>query len=160
MMQDVIREGTGSGAKALGRSDLAGKTGTTDDYRDAWFSGYNGEIAATAWVGFDQATSLGRGEAGGRTALPMWVDYMRVALDGVPEAPAAPPAGVVRAHVHAETGEPIAPADPQAILEYFVRTPGTADSTRTADTGTTEAPEAEAPPPLPTPSGNIREKLF
>lgn len=160
MMQDVIREGTGSGAKALGRSDLAGKTGTTDDYRDAWFSGYNGEVTATAWVGFDQATSLGRGEAGGRTALPMWVDYMRVALDGVPETPAAPPAGVVRAHVHAETGEPIAPADPQAIVEYFVRTPGTADSTRTADTGTTEAPETETPPPLPTPSGNIREKLF
>lgn len=159
MMQDVIREGTGSGAKVLGRRDLAGKTGTTDDYRDAWFSGYNGEIAATAWVGFDQATSLGRGEAGGRTALPMWVDYMRVALDGVPETPAAPPAGVVKAYVHAETGEPVARADPEAIEEYFVRAPGTADGARTADAGTAEAQEAEAPP-LPPPSGNIREKLF
>ncbi|BAU46630.1 peptidase [Sulfurifustis variabilis] len=159
MMQDVIREGTGSGAKVLGRRDIAGKTGTTDDYRDAWFSGYNHEVAATAWVGFDQASSLGRGEAGGRTALPMWVDYMRVALEGIAENPVATPDGITKSYVHAETGEPVAAGDPDAIEEYFARGPAAAEGPRTAEAGTAEMPETGAPP-VPPPSDNIREKLF
>ncbi|MEK7697162.1 MAG: hypothetical protein AAB346_03390, partial [Pseudomonadota bacterium] len=91
MMRDVIREGTGKAALELGRKDLAGKTGTTNEYRDAWFSGFNADLIATAWLGFDQPGPLGRGETGGRAALPIWMDYMRVALDGVPEKPLLPP---------------------------------------------------------------------
>src|SRR5581483_1747277 len=99
MMQDVIREGTGVGAKVLGRKDLAGKTGTTNEYRDAWFSGFNSDVVATAWIGFDQSTPLGRGETGGRAALPMWINYMRVALEGIPEKPLIPPEGIVKSYI-------------------------------------------------------------
>src|SRR3989344_4156021 len=91
MMQDVIREGTGRGALVLGRKDLSGKTGTTNDYRDAWFSGFNADMVTTAWTGFDQPASLGRGETGARAALPIWIDFMRTALQGIPETPLTPP---------------------------------------------------------------------
>ncbi|HYM47910.1 MAG TPA: penicillin-binding transpeptidase domain-containing protein, partial [Burkholderiaceae bacterium] len=80
MMRDVIREGTGRAAMALNRNDLAGKTGTTNEYRDAWFVGYNSDLVATAWIGFDQPAPLGRAETGGRAALPIWIEYMREAL--------------------------------------------------------------------------------
>ena len=85
MMQDVIRRGTGRRAQALGRDDLAGKTGTTNDAKDAWFNGFTPNLVATVWVGFDQERSLGETEEGGKTALPIWVHFMREALRGVPQ---------------------------------------------------------------------------
>ncbi len=105
MMRDVVRRGTGRRAyNTLRREDLAGKTGTTNDRRDAWFSGFNGDLVATAWVGFDQERPLGRYEEGGRTALPMWIYYMEEALDGVPEHSMQRPPGIVDVRINPETG--------------------------------------------------------
>jgi penicillin-binding protein 1A len=96
MMQDVVRRGTAGKAMALGRSDLAGKTGTTNDYVDAWFSGYNPGLVGIAWVGHDQPKKLGSGETGGVLALPIWIGYMEKALKGVPEQSMEVPPGLVR----------------------------------------------------------------
>jgi len=120
MMADVIRRGTARRALALGRSDLAGKTGTTNDRRDAWFSGFNANLVATGWIGFDQERTLGAMEEGGRTALPMWIYYMREALRGRPERRLPMPEGVVTARVSTRTGEPAGPDDPDASFEYFL----------------------------------------
>ncbi len=96
LMQDVIRAGTARPALVLKRKDIAGKTGTTNDQHDAWFSGYNPDMVATAWVGFDQPRSLGESETGGHTALPMWISFMKEALKGKPEREAPrPPKGLV-----------------------------------------------------------------
>jgi penicillin-binding protein 1A len=95
MMRDVVRHGTATAAMSLGRGDLAGKTGTTNDFLDAWFGGYNGELVAVAWVGFDQPKTLGRNETGGNVALPIWIRYMRVALKGAAETPLEAPQGVI-----------------------------------------------------------------
>ena len=84
MLRDVVRYGTARKAKILERDDLAGKTGTTNDYIDAWFNGFGGGLVTTAWVGFDTPQTLGRGEAGGRAALPMWIEFMKVALKDRP----------------------------------------------------------------------------
>jgi len=101
LLQDVIRTGTARPALALKRKDIAGKTGTTNDQHDAWFSGYNPDIVATAWIGFDQPRSLGERETGGRTALPMWINFMQEALKGKPEREAPrPPKGVIMARVN------------------------------------------------------------
>jgi penicillin-binding protein 1A len=156
MMRDVIREGTAKAALDLKRTDLAGKTGTTNEYRDAWFSGFNGDLVATAWIGFDQPASLGRGETGGRAALPIWMDYMRVALDGLAEKPLVPPPTITKALVNRETGLPTAAGDPQAIEEYFA--PGTESRTTTVDD---DAPAVVPPsaPPAPVPD-NIRRQIF
>lgn len=106
MMRDVIRRGTGRRARALGRVDIAGKTGTSNDRRDAWFSGFNADIVGVAWVGFDDdARSLGAGEEGSRTALPMWKDFMAVALDGTAAAPLQTPTGIVTARISKSTGK-------------------------------------------------------
>ncbi len=119
MMRDVIRRGTGRRALALGRSDLAGKTGTSNDRRDAWFSGFNQELVATSWVGFDQERSLGAREEGSRTALPMWIYFMAEALKGVPEAPLPRPAGIVTARISASTGLLALAGTPDATFELF-----------------------------------------
>ncbi|HLD14942.1 MAG TPA: penicillin-binding protein 1A [Burkholderiales bacterium] len=157
MMRDVIREGTGRAALELGRKDLAGKTGTTNEYRDAWFAGFNNDLMATAWLGFDQPRPLGRGETGGRAALPIWMDYMRTALDGVPEKPLLVPEGVVKALVNSETGEPTTADDPQAIEEYFLQ--GT--ETQSVSVGDTETPTPVRPPAPPEPMpDNVRQKIF
>ena len=102
LLKDVIRRGTGQRARALGRDDIAGKTGTTNDGRDAWFSGFTPDLVATAWVGFDQERPLGRDEEGSRTALPMWIYFMREALDGVRQHPMPMPDGVVTARISAD----------------------------------------------------------
>ncbi|MBK6676959.1 MAG: penicillin-binding protein 1A [Rhodocyclaceae bacterium] len=86
MMHDVVRRGTATRANALRRGDLAGKTGTTNDYVDAWFCGYQPTVVAIAWIGFDQPKRMGNGETGGAAALPMWIGYMQQALKGVPES--------------------------------------------------------------------------
>ncbi|MBL8443692.1 MAG: penicillin-binding protein 1A [Zoogloeaceae bacterium] len=95
MLQDVVRRGTATRAKTLGRNDLAGKTGTTNDYVDAWFAGYNPDIVAVSWMGYDQPQNLGKGETGGRAALPIWIDYMREALKDLPQRERKRPAGLV-----------------------------------------------------------------
>jgi penicillin-binding protein 1A len=95
LMRGVVRNGTARRALALNRSDLAGKTGTTNDSHDAWFAGYAPTIAAVAWVGFDQPRKLGDRETGGGLALPIWMTYMGKALAGVPEQPAVVPEGVI-----------------------------------------------------------------
>jgi penicillin-binding protein 1A len=96
MMQDVVRRGTAGKAMSLGRSDLAGKTGTTNEYVDAWFCGYQPNLVGIAWVGHDQPKRLGSGETGGVLALPIWISYMDKALKGVPEQATAVPPGLVR----------------------------------------------------------------
>lgn len=118
IMRDVVRTGTGARAMKLGRSDLAGKTGTTNEFVDAWFCGSTSELVAVAWIGFDAPRTLGRNETGAQAALPIWMGYMGTVLDGVPEQPLAPPDGVVALHVNPDTGLRI--ADAQAgIVDYF-----------------------------------------
>ena len=95
MLRDVVRKGTATRARALRRSDLAGKTGTTNEYIDAWFCGYSPKLVAVSWMGFDQPRKLGRGETGGSAALPIWVDYMRAALKDVPPARLEMPDGLI-----------------------------------------------------------------
>ena len=118
MMRDVINRGTGQRARALGRDDLAGKTGTTNEGRDAWFSGFNPDLVATAWVGFDQERPLGRDEEGSRTALPMWIYFMREALESLPERRLPMPDGVVTARISSEASE--FDEDAPAQFEYFL----------------------------------------
>lgn len=119
MMRDVIQRGTGRRARELGRPDLAGKTGTSNDRRDAWFSGFNGDLVATAWVGFDQDRSLGAGEEGSRTALPIWKYFMQDALAEAPNALIPRPSGIVTVRIVPESGL-VAPAGYQgAIFELF-----------------------------------------
>jgi penicillin-binding protein 1A len=96
MMLDVVRRGTAVEAKVLNRPDIGGKTGSTNDHRDAWFSGFGGNLVTTVWVGRDDYKPLGYGEYGGRAALPIWIDYMRVALEGVPPKNMEPPAGIIK----------------------------------------------------------------
>jgi len=120
MLQDVIRKGTGSKALALKRADLAGKTGTTNEAKDAWFSGYNGALVTSVWVGFDTPEPLGKGEFGGVAALPIWMDYMRDALQGVPETTQRQPEGIVSVKVNPDTGARAEAGDPDATFEYFM----------------------------------------
>ncbi|HEY0684397.1 MAG TPA: penicillin-binding protein 1A [Steroidobacter sp.] len=120
MMMDVVKRGTAVRALQLKRSDLAGKTGTTNDRRDAWFCGYNSALVGTAWVGFDQERSLGPGEEGSRTALPMWIYFMSEALKGVPEQRRTPPPGLVSMRISADSGLAARPGDPDAIFETFM----------------------------------------
>lgn len=119
MMRDVIRAGTATRALVLKRPDLSGKTGTTNDQKDAWFSGYNANVVATAWVGFDQIRPLGSNESGGKAALPMWIDYMRVALEGTPEAFPIKPSGVVSVRVDKQSGLLASPGQKGAYVEFF-----------------------------------------
>ncbi len=119
MMADVIRRGTGKKAMSLGRSDLAGKTGTTNDQRDAWFSGYNSDLVTSVWVGFDDHETLGRAEVGGRAALPIWIDYMGVALLDSPDELPPMPSGLVRARINPETGLLAALDTDNGIMEIF-----------------------------------------
>lgn len=119
ILADVIRRGTGRRAQSLGRNDLAGKTGTTNQQRDAWFSGYNRDLVATAWVGFDQPAPLGRNEYGGTAALPIWIDFMRTALHDKPESAPQRPESVVRLLIDPATGLQAYDGQTNAIHEYF-----------------------------------------
>ena len=118
MLEDVIKRGTGRRARVLERDDLAGKTGTTNGPRDAWFSGYNRDLVTTTWVGFDDYSLLGRREFGGTAALPIWIDYMRVALPPE-EAAAEMPPGVVRLRIDKESGTRTS-AQSSSIWEVFL----------------------------------------
>ena len=119
MMQDVIRLGTGRRARQLGRGDIAGKTGTTNDQLDAWFSGFNPNIVTTTWVGFDRPHPLGNRETGSRAALPMWIDFMRSALANYKEKSFEQPEGLVTVRIDPETGLLAASNNRKAIFETF-----------------------------------------
>ncbi len=119
MMKDVIRGGTGRRARVLKRQDIAGKTGTTNKQKDAWFSGFNRSIVCTTWVGFDDNSPLGKLETGSRTALPMWIDFMRDALAGSPEIEFYRPTDIVTARINEATGLLAHPSDESAIVEIF-----------------------------------------
>ncbi|OGA23156.1 MAG: penicillin-binding protein [Betaproteobacteria bacterium RIFCSPLOWO2_02_FULL_67_26] len=116
ILRDVVRMGTGARAMKLGRGDLAGKTGTTNEFVDAWFCGFNAGLAAVAWIGFDTPQTLGRNETGAQAALPIWMGYMGAALKGVPEQPLAPPAGIVAMNVNPDTGLRVAEG---GLVDYF-----------------------------------------
>ncbi len=151
MMRDVIRRGTGRKARVLHRHDIAGKTGTTNDQRDAWFAGFSPSVVTVAWVGFDDTHPLGFAETGGRAALPMWIDFMRAALQGVPDHPFEQPPGLVTVRIDPETGLLADSKDRKAIFETFF-----ADHvpTRGAGPGTAKAGDG------PDGSSAIPEQLF
>ncbi len=132
LMQDVIRKGTATGALKLGRGDLAGKTGTTNEHHDAWFAGFQATRVAVAWMGYDQPRPLGSGETGGGTALPIWVRYMGEVLKSTPEMPPAMPEGVAVVHIESRSGVPTSAAG--GVPEYFLQE---------------YAPNAEKPPSDP-----------
>lgn len=119
MMMDVVRRGTGVRAMQLGRRDLAGKTGTTNEQRDAWFSGYNDQLVTSVWVGFDNHDPLGRRELGGRAALPVWIEFMAAALAGVEEQQPEIPDGLAQARIDPETGLLSPLAGEGTIMEIF-----------------------------------------
>ena len=119
MMRDVIQRGTGRRARQLGREDLAGKTGTTNDQRDAWFSGFNTQKVAVAWIGYDDVRSLGERETGSRAALPVWIRFMEKALAGTPESPLAQPPGLISARIDAQSGLLARADSPDAVFELF-----------------------------------------
>jgi len=119
MMGSVISAGTGRRALTLGRSDLAGKTGTTNEQRDAWFSGFNSDVVTTVWTGFDDFSPLGRRELGGVAALPIWIDYMRVALRDSPDRLPPMPNGVAQIWIDADTGQLADANAPGAIRELM-----------------------------------------
>lgn len=119
MLQDVIKLGTGRRALALGRSDIAGKTGTTNESKDAWFSGYNADYVTTVWTGFDQPESLGRREFGGTVALPIWMNYMAAALKDKPPHVQPEPEGILSLRVDPVSGRAASPSTPGAYFELF-----------------------------------------
>ena len=119
LMQDVILRGTGSAARALNRADLAGKTGSTNDHRDAWFVGYNGDLSTAVWVGFDDYASLGKGEFGAKAALPIWMDYMGAALKGLPMSTLPMPPGISTVLINRQSGLPTSAGDPDAMNEMI-----------------------------------------
>ncbi len=117
ILQEVIRSGTGQRAKALRRTDLAGKTGTTNDLRDAWFSGYHPQLAATAWVGFDRSSSLGGRETGASAALPIWIKFMEQALTHYPEITPPLPEGLVTVRIDPASGRRLSGDSPGGLVE-------------------------------------------
>ena len=120
MLRDVIQRGTGRRARALGRGDLAGKTGTTNEAADTWFTGYNDALVASVWVGFGDYRPVGRREYGSTTPLSVWMEFMGAALDGLPERLRPPPEGVVSAKIDPATGLAVGPDQADAIFEYFL----------------------------------------
>jgi len=122
MMRDVIRMGTATRALSLGRQDLAGKTGTTNDHVDAWFTGFQPSLVAVAWVGFDKPASLGAKETGAQAALPIWISYMERALRTIPESAQAVPPGITTMSIDPVTGKPEETGS-NRITEYFYSEP-------------------------------------
>ncbi|UCE89982.1 MAG: penicillin-binding protein 1A [Pseudomonadota bacterium] len=149
MLRDVIGSGTGRRALQLGRRDLAGKTGTTNDQQDAWFSGFNHSLVTTSWIGFDTPQPLGSRETGGRAALPMWIEYMGEALRGVPESALEQPPGLVSVRIDSRTGRPAGADTPDAVFEFFLQD----------QVPDPRAPQGVAPPAGAEPA-DITEQLF
>jgi len=147
LLRDVVAYGTGARARQLGRRDLAGKTGTTNDNIDAWFCGYNASQVGVAWIGFDQPRTLGNNETGGVAALPIWMNYMQQALKGVPEKPLTPPDGLISVRINADTG---LRDETSTISEFFF-----------AEFPPRGGGEGLAPSSLPgKPAPDVRDQLF
>ena len=119
MMKDVVKYGTAKKARVLKRNDIAGKTGTTNDQKDAWFSGFNRNIVTVSFLGFDDHSSLGKKEFGSTAALPIWIDYMKVALKGVPQSNLDEPEGLVSAKIDSKNGLLASPDSKNSIVEVF-----------------------------------------
>jgi penicillin-binding protein 1A len=119
LMKEVVAFGTGAAAKSLGRPS-AGKTGTTNDYLDAWYVGFTPDVVTGVWVGFDNSRPLGPGETGAKAALPIWLEFMQTAVKAYPEGDFAVPAGVAFANIHPATGKLAAPKASNSIREAFV----------------------------------------
>ena len=120
MLRSVIEEGSGARVnREIGRSDLMGKTGTTNGPQELWFSGFNRDIATTVFVGFDQPEPLGEREQGATIAVPIWIDFMKVALQGMPENTMKRPDGIEDRLINKTTGAPATPGEPDTIFEYF-----------------------------------------
>ncbi len=119
LLRDVVQRGTATKAKVLGRSDLAGKTGTTNEQRDAWFNGFSAGIVGSAWLGFDSAKPLGRNETGGKAALPIWIDFMKTALKDKPEQSLVIPKDIIKVHIDSKTGLLAQPGSNNGIWEFF-----------------------------------------
>ena len=144
IMREVITRGTGRRALALGRRDLRGKTGTTDLSVDTWFNGFNDSLVATVWVGKNDNTPLGAGEEGARTAVPIWVDYMREALRGVPEKMPTMPEGIIEMKVNAATGGK-KDADLDPVFEYFRTDRLPTDEGYVGDSGLAQSIDSNSP---------------
>ncbi|HNS86936.1 MAG TPA: penicillin-binding transpeptidase domain-containing protein, partial [Parvularculaceae bacterium] len=119
MLEGAVARGTGTAVRKVVDKPIAGKTGTTNDYKDAWFVGFSPDLAAGVYVGFDMPQTLGQGEAGGRVAAPIFGDFMAAALDDQPGIPFRIPSGIRLVRVNAKTGQPAGPGDPNVILEAF-----------------------------------------
>ena len=141
IMRDVMRTGTGARALKLGRDDLAGKTGTTNEFVDAWFCGFVPELVTVAWIGFDTPHSLGRNETGAQAALPIWMAYMGTVLEGIPEQPLAPPDGVVALYVNPDTGLRVADAQAGVVDFFYQEFPPPAQETLIGGVLSGERPE-------------------
>lgn len=143
ILRDVVERGTAKKAKALKRKDIGGKTGTTNGPTDAWFSGFNQHLVATAWVGFDNNKKIGKREYGGTAALPIWIEFMRTALKGVPEQLPPRPDGIVTVRINPETGEITTPDNPSGIDEIFLEenVPTAVAESIDSDTGNNVSPE-------------------
>jgi penicillin-binding protein 1A len=121
MMADVIKRGTGQRARTLNRDDIAGKTGTSNDFHDAWFNGFNGDIVTTVWTGFDSERSLGdNNDQASRVAVPSWTYFMKQALNGAPRHPVPVPDGIVSVRISPKTGLLASADDPSGIMEKFI----------------------------------------
>ena len=159
MMQDVTRYGTAARAGQLGRSDIAGKTGTTNDARDTWFAGFTPDLVAVAWMGYDQPRSLGRGETGAQTALPIWMQFMGRSLQGVPQKGWPMPGGIVSLRIDPATGRRITESDsvigdllgdllgagPTGMIEHFYQEFPPPEAAATSGGAEEPAPAETAP---------------
>jgi penicillin-binding protein 1A len=151
LLQGVVQHGTGQRAKVLGRP-VAGKTGTSSDYSDAWFIGYTPSLLAGVWVGFDDKTSLGKDESGSRAALPIWISFMDQALKNTPVETPKPPKGIALIKVNLETGLPSDGDSPETIVEAFIDSSiPWAKEGREGETPSSGTPVPGGPPDDPSP---------
>lgn len=119
ILRDVVTRGTGRAALSIGRSDLSGKTGTTNEAKDAWFAGFGGKLVAVAWLGFDQPQTLGKVEYGGYAAVPIWNAFMGAALRGTPEYHPPAPAGLTALRLNLDNGQRTGDDDPRGYTEWL-----------------------------------------
>lgn len=145
MLRSVVVEGSGARVqREIGRSDLMGKTGTTNGPRELWFSGFNADLATTVFVGFDTPEPLGEREQGATVAVPIWIDYMKAALEGTPERTMRRPDGIEDRLINRETGEPALPGSSEAVFEFFRSENAPSTPARSTSSGTGTDGEVDA----------------
>ncbi len=158
ILREVITRGTGKKARVLKRQDLAGKTGTTNDQHDAWFSGFNSQVATSVWVGFDELEPLGVKETGGKAALPMWIDYMAEALKNVPEDETIQPSKLVMVRIDKKTGQLSKGRNSHSMLEIFRREHAPTHIINSSSSNKSKKTQARVP--VRTPNVEPAEQLF